>query len=117
MAWPCPLGLPLQWVVKGLGASTVVLGILASVVLRDTVANYFGGVIVMWAGWFSPKEVVRVLLSGTAWGPLSPRSSSCLLTVYLCTRTHSPHPRCLVWPFVPFSAQPDCLIIVYLYDI
>jgi hypothetical protein len=31
MAWPCPLGLPLQWVVKGLGASTVVLGILASV--------------------------------------------------------------------------------------
>ena len=31
------LGLPLQWVVKGLGASTVVLGILASVVLRDTV--------------------------------------------------------------------------------
>jgi len=58
------LGLPLQWVVKGLGASTVVLGILASVVLRDTVANYFGGVIVMWAGWFSPKEVVRVLLSG-----------------------------------------------------
>ena len=58
------LGLPLQWVVKGLGASTVVLGILASVVLRDTVANYFGGLIVIAAGWFSPKEVVRVLLSG-----------------------------------------------------
>jgi len=58
------LGLPLTWVVKGLGASTVVLGILASVVLRDTVANYFGGLIVIAAGWFSPKEVVRVLLSG-----------------------------------------------------
>ena len=58
------LGLPLQWVVKGLGASTVVLGILASVVLRDTVANYFGGLIVIATGWFSPKEVVRVLLSG-----------------------------------------------------
>ena len=58
------LGLPLQWVVKGLGASTVVLGILASVVLRDTVANYFGGLVIIAAGWFSPKEVVRVLLSG-----------------------------------------------------
>ncbi len=58
------LGLPLQFVVKALGASTVVLGILASVVLRDTVANYFGGLIVIAAGWFSPKEVVRVLLSG-----------------------------------------------------
>ena len=58
------LGLPLTWVVKGLGASTVVLGILASVVLRDTVANYFGWLIVIAAGWFSPKEVVRVLLSG-----------------------------------------------------
>ena len=46
------LGLPLTWVVKGLGASTVVLGILASVVLRDTVANYFGGLIVIAAGWF-----------------------------------------------------------------
>ena len=41
------LGLPLQWVVKGLGASTVVLGILASVVLRDTVANYFGGLVII----------------------------------------------------------------------
>jgi hypothetical protein len=28
------------------------------------VANYFGGLIVIAAGWFSPKEVVRVLLSG-----------------------------------------------------
>ena len=58
------LGLPLPWLVKGLGASTVVLGILASVVLRDTVANYFGGLIVIAAGWFTPKEVIRILLSG-----------------------------------------------------
>ena len=56
------LGLPLNLVLKGLGASTVVLGILASVVLRDTVANYFGGLIVIASGWFSPKEVVRVLV-------------------------------------------------------
>jgi hypothetical protein len=52
----------LNLVLKGLGASTVVLGILASVVLRDTVANYFGGLIVIASGWFSPKEVVRVLV-------------------------------------------------------
>ena len=56
------LGLPLPWLVKGLGVT--VLGILASVVLRDTVANYFGGLIVIAAGWFTPKEVIRVLLSG-----------------------------------------------------
>ena len=40
------------------------LAIFASVVLRDTIANYFGGLIVIAAGWFVPKEVIRVLIGG-----------------------------------------------------
>ena len=58
------LGVPLRTVLQIIGASGVVLGILASVVLRDTIANYFGGLIVIAAGWFIPKEVVRVLIGG-----------------------------------------------------
>jgi len=58
------LGLPLRVILQVLGASSVVLGILASVVLRDTIANYFGGLIVIAAGWFVPKEVIRVLIGG-----------------------------------------------------
>ena len=58
------LGLPLKLLLQVLGASSVVLGILASVVLRDTIANYFGGLIVIAAGWFVPKEVIRVLIGG-----------------------------------------------------
>ena len=58
------LGLPLKVLLQVLGASSVVLGILASVVLRDTIANYFGGLIVIAAGWFVPKEVIRILIGG-----------------------------------------------------
>ncbi len=58
------LGLPLRAVLQVLGASGVVLAIFASVVLRDTIANYFGGLIVIAAGWFVPKEVIRVLIGG-----------------------------------------------------